>query len=116
VSLAGLELLLNREQRRERHIARMEVDLDDLVMQGLQTDEAEVFYSEDKWVVFRIHVAQGGEEFRRADLDPLPIRSDESMISWHGATCGTWSQALPLTLSVDYGERLVKNCLKHALK
>jgi hypothetical protein len=38
------------------------------------------------------------------------------MISWHGATCGTWSQALPLTLSVDYGERLVKNCLKHALK
>lgn len=116
VSLAGLELLLNREQRRERHVARMEVDLDDLVMQGLQTDEAEVFYSEDKWVVIRIHVTQGGEEFRRADLDPLPIQSDESMISWHRATCGTWFQALPLTLSVDYGERLVKNCLKHALK
>ena len=43
MSLAGLELLLNREQRGQWHIARMEVDLDDPVAQGLQTDEAEVF-------------------------------------------------------------------------
>jgi hypothetical protein len=34
----------------------MEVDLDDLVTQGLQTDEAEVFYCEDKWIEIGIHI------------------------------------------------------------
>ena len=67
------ELLLNRKQRGQLHIARMQLNLDDRAVENLEFDKAKVLNGERGCVVIGIGIAQCREKLGAVLDHPLPV-------------------------------------------
>jgi len=72
-----LELVLDREQRRQRDIARVQLDLGHQPIEDLILDEAEVADGETDGVVVRVGIAERGEEVVAPGQHPPPLGGDQ---------------------------------------
>ncbi len=69
-----LELMFDREQRRQGDIARVQLDLGHQPIEDLVLDEAEIAHGETDGVIVRVGIAKRGEEVVAPRQHPPPLR------------------------------------------
>ncbi|MGH7058946.1 MAG: hypothetical protein ACREFH_01065 [Stellaceae bacterium] len=83
------QFLLSSQQRRERDIAWVQLNLDDRISQRLEFYKAEILYRKPDRIVIRVGITEGGQKPGAAAEHPFSVRGHEPCRALHDipATC-----------------------------